>query len=357
MKTYRRLLVMLAVVALVAGLLGACQTAATPTTEPATSTPEREPEEVGEPEDTEEAEGASLENFDLAPAIRERLEAGETPVIRVSYHDVSNEFAPPLRSGVERAAAELGVDAAFVGPVGADAEAQIAELESLIERGVDGLAISSVSTDALAPMIDRALAQGIPVVTFNTDNPDSSRLAFVGQDLEASGYEAGQVLVRKMGDEGKVLILTLDAGAQWSLDREAGARRALGEYPGIEILATINTGTEPQQIFAAVENAMLTYPDVDGLLSLECCSHPPAGEYLKRNDLVDQVTMVGFDLLPQTLEFIQEGVTAATVGQAPERQGYEAVRLLVEFLNGETIFDVDTGISVVDADNIDQYID
>jgi ABC-type sugar transport system substrate-binding protein len=47
----------------------------------------------------------------------------------------------------------------FVGPVGADAEAQIAELESLVEAGVDGLAISSVSTDALAPVINRFLSR------------------------------------------------------------------------------------------------------------------------------------------------------------------------------------------------------
>jgi simple sugar transport system substrate-binding protein/ribose transport system substrate-binding protein len=244
----------------------------------------------------------------------------------------------------------------FVGPVGADAEAQIAEIESLIEKGVDGLAVSSVSTDALAPVIDRAVDMGIPVVTFNTDNPESKRLAFAGQDLVASGYAAAQELAERIDGQGKVLILTLDAAAQWSIDRETGARNGLEEYPDIEVLQTINTGTEPQEIYAAVENALLAYPEATAILSLECCSHPVAGEVLGREGLAGDITMVGFDELPQTLEFIQNGVTVATVTQAPERQGYEAVRLLVDFLAGEPISTIDTGIGVIDASNVEDFL-
>jgi ABC-type sugar transport system substrate-binding protein len=78
---------------------------------------------------------------------------------------------------------------------------------------------------------------------------------------------------------------------------------------------------------------------------------------LEREGLVGDITMVGFDELPQTLEFIKEGVTVATVTQAPERQGYEAVRLLVDFLGGEPISTVDTGIGVIDASNVDEFLE
>jgi simple sugar transport system substrate-binding protein/ribose transport system substrate-binding protein len=304
----------------------------------------------------EMSEGTTLEDFALAPAIAERVAAGDTLHFYVSYHDVSNEFAPFLKAGVEQAAADLGVDAEFVGPVGADAEAQIAELESLVEAGVDGLAISSVSTDALAPVINRFIEEGIPVVTYNTDNPDSERLAFAGQDLVTSGYEAAKVLAELLGGEGDVIITTLDAAAQWSIDRESGAREAFAEYPGINVLTTVNTGTEPQEIYANVENAMLANPTVTGILSLECCSTPPDGEYVKRNGLEDQVTVVGFDELPATLELIKDGYIAASVSQAPERQGFEAVNMLVQFLNGEPLSDVDTGIEVIDLSNLDKFL-
>ena len=299
---------------------------------------------------------AQDDGFTLAPRIAEKIANGEPLMLRVSYHDVSNEFAPFIKKGVEKAAKDFDVDVTMVGPVSPDADAQIAELESLVEAGVDGLAISSVSTDALAPVINRLLKDGIPVVTYNTDNPDSDRLGFAGQDLVQSGYESGKVLADLLKGEGEVIITTLDAAAQWSIDRETGARKAFDEYPGIKVLQTVNTGTEPQEIYSNIENAMLANPTVTGILSLECCSVSPAGEYVKRNNLVGQVTVVGFDELPSTLQLVKEGVIAATLSQAPERQSYEAVRMLLDAINGKKVSDVDTGIQVIDQSNLKDYM-
>ena len=302
------------------------------------------------------APAAPAGTFKLAPAIAARVKSGEKLVIRVSYHDVSNEFAPQIKVGVDKAAKELGVDAVMVGPVGAKAEDQIAELESLISKGVDGIAISSASTDALAPVINKALDAGIPVITFNTDNPSSKRLAFVGQDLVGSGRIAGDLMAKQINNKGNVIITTLDAGAQWSLDREKGAREALGKYPDIKVISTVNTGTEPQGIYSAIENAMLANKDVTGILSMECCSVSPAGEYVKRNNLKGKVSVVGFDFLPSTLQLVKDGYIQATIGQGPEKQGYEAVRLVLEALKGNAVKSVDTGAEVVDSTNISKYL-
>jgi simple sugar transport system substrate-binding protein/ribose transport system substrate-binding protein len=298
------------------------------------------------------AEPASVADFPLAQRIADKVAAGEDLNIYVSYHDVSNEFAPFIRAGVERASEEIeGVNATFIGPVGADADAQINEIETLMEE-MDGLAISSVSTDALAPLIDRVVEAGIPVIAYNTDNPDSARLVFAGQDLIQSGREAGVLMAEQLGGEGKVIITTLDAAAQWSLDREQGAREALAESPGIEVVQTVNTGTDPQEIYAAIENAMLANPDVTGILSLECCSTPAAGEWVTRNDKAGTVKIVGFDLLDQTVELVASGAVQATIDQAPERQGFEAVNLLATFLRGGEIDDLDTGVGIYTQDNI-----
>lgn len=356
MKQRMRTIAVLCAVAVMALLVAGCTTVA-PAPAAAPAAPEAAATTAPTEEATEEAAGeAAAGEFTLSPAIAERVASGQPLRIYVSYHDVSNEFAPFLKAGVEKAAADLGVEARFVGPVGADAEQQIAELENLVEAGAEGLAISSVSTDALAPVINRFIAAGIPVVTYNTDNPESNRLAFAGQDLEQSGYEAAKVLAELLSGQGDVIITTLDAAAQWSIDRETGARRAFAEYPGINVLTTVNTGTEPQEIYAAVENAMLANPSVTGALSLECCSTPALGEYVKRNGLQGQVTIVGFDELPATLDLIKNGFIAASISQAPDRQGYEAVRMLVDFLKGNPIADVDTGVGIIDASNVDEYL-
>lgn len=294
---------------------------------------------------------SKLADFPLAERIKAKVAAGQPLDIYVSYHDVSNEFAPFMKAGVERAATEDKVNAKFIGPVGADADGQISEIETLMGK-MDGLAISSVSSDALAPVIDRVLAAGIPVVTFNTDNPNSKRLAFAGQDLVQSGREAGALMAKVLNGKGKVIITTIDAAAQWSIDREKGAREGLAKAPGIEVVQTLNTGTDPQKIYSAIENAMLANPNIDGILSLECCSTPAAGTWVERNKASEKVKVVGFDLLDQTVQLVESGNIQATIDQAPERQGFEAVNLIVKFVKGEPIDNLDTGVGIFTKENI-----
>src|SRR5467141_2549020 len=49
--------------------------------------------------------------FTLSKDIQAHVTKGDKPVIRASYHDVSNEFAPFIKKGVEKAASDFNVDA------------------------------------------------------------------------------------------------------------------------------------------------------------------------------------------------------------------------------------------------------
>jgi simple sugar transport system substrate-binding protein len=296
-------------------------------------------------------------DFTLSPAIKARAAAKEQPTFVVSYHDPALSVAVPMRNGVEAAGKELNVNALFTGPVGGGAEKQVAELENWITKGVDGLAVSSSSTDALAPVINKALAAGIPVVTFNTDNPASQRLTFVGQDLVYSGVVMGDTLVKEMGEKGKILIFTVDAAAQWSKDRENGARQALAKHPGITIASLVNTTNEPQQVYAAIENAVLANPDITGIISLDCCSFPAIGQYLERNGMAGKIPVVGSDLLPQTRELIISGALTSTITQNPQRQGHDAVLVLNQiYAEGKMPpSHTDTGVEVIDKSNVEKH--
>jgi simple sugar transport system substrate-binding protein/ribose transport system substrate-binding protein len=96
------------------------------------------------------AEPRSVSEFQLAPRIADKVAAGEDLEIFVSYHDVSNEFAPFIRAGVERAARRSRGQRHLHRPGGRDADARSTRSRRCW-RSMDGLAISSVSTDALAP--------------------------------------------------------------------------------------------------------------------------------------------------------------------------------------------------------------
>jgi simple sugar transport system substrate-binding protein/ribose transport system substrate-binding protein len=277
--------------------------------------------------------------------------------ISVIYHDTGIEFGQVIKAGALAAGEEFGIDVEFVGPIGIKVDEQVAFIENAITKKVDGLAISNVNGEALNPMINKAIAAGIPTVTFNSEAAGSNRMGFFGQDLVNSGMVQADIVKEYMGTSGKILIITGEAAASWSQDRERGVREGIAQYPGIQIINTVSTGWEEQSQYAAIENAILANPDLTGIASLDAATTPATGLVLKRLGKTN-IIHVGHDLVPQTLDNIKAGITKASLSQFPFMQGYLPVKALYEsIMNKKPIESVDTGILRVDSKNIDEYLD
>ncbi len=293
--------------------------------------------------------------FQLAGYIQDRIDSGEPLRIKLSYHDPSLAFATPISAGMERAGEELGVDVQLIGPTGGDAAKQVAELQTLIQQqAVDGLAVSSASSDALKPVIAEAISAGIPIISFNTNNPDSEQMGFVGQDLKASGQSQAEELASVLGESatGKVVVFSLDTGAGWSNDRFSGFEAGLSGT-GLEIVGPVNVGNEPNAAYNVVESTMAGQSGVVAIAGLDCCSTTAAATWVQQSGNAGKIVMVGFDLLPQTADFITNGVVSFTISQNPEEQGYQAVKVLYDFLTaGTPITGVDTGAQFITLANI-----
>ena len=94
-------------------------------------------------------------------------------------------------------------------------------------------------------------------------------------------------------------------------------------------------------------------PTITGILSLECCSTPAAGTWVERNNTGRQGQ--GRRLRPARPDGRaggQDGNIQATIDQAPEKQGFAAVDMLVKFLKGKPIDNLDTGVGVYTKENI-----
>ena len=302
-------------------------------------------------------ESASEDGFKLASYIQERLDSGDELRIKLSYHDPSLAFATPITKGMERAGEEFGANVQLIGPTGGDAAKQVAELQTAIQqKSVDGLAVSSASSDALKPVIEQAYNAGIPVISFNTDNPDSKQMGFVGQDLMSSGQAQAEELVSALGDTttGKVVVFSLDTGAGWSHDRFGGFEEGLSGTD-LEIVGPVNVGNEPNAAYNTVESTMAGQKDVVAIAGLDCCSTTAAAQWVEQSGNKGKISMVGFDLLPQTAEFLANGVVTFTISQNPEEQGYQAVKSLYDFLaNGTEITGVDTGAQFITKENLSE---
>ncbi|WP_103500846.1 MULTISPECIES: substrate-binding domain-containing protein [Streptomyces] len=300
--------------------------------------------------------GGSEDGFELAGYIQERVDNGESLRIKLSYHDPSLAFATPISQGMQRAGEEFGADVQLIGPTGGDAGQQVSELQTLIQqKAVDGLAVSSASSDALRPVIAQAYDAGIPVISFNTDNPDSRQMGFVGQDLRGSGESQAKELLEVVGEDatGKVVVFSVDTGAGWSHDRFGGFKDGL-EGSGLEIVGPVNVGNEPNAAYNTVESTMAGQSDVTAIAGLDCCSTTAAAKWTAESGRADEIAVVGFDVLTQTAQYIERDVVDFTISQNPAEQGYQAVKVLHDFaVEGTEISGVDTGSEFVTKDNLD----
>lgn len=302
----------------------------------------------------ESADAGTASGFKLAPEIKKRIADGDTLQIRLSYHDPALAFALPIKQGMEKAAKELGVNAELIGPTGGDAAQQVAQLQTLItQKKIDGIAVSSASNDALKPVIAQAYNAGIPIISFNTNNPGSDQMAFVGQDLVASGEELGKELLKVLdGKTGKVVVVSVDSGAGWSNDRFSGFSKAV-TGAGLNVVGPVNTGNEPSAAYNTIQSTMAGNKDAIALVSLDCCSFTAGAKWAQQAGESGKIVVAGFDVQPQTVGFIKDGTAAFTISQAPAEQGYQAVKVLVDFLkNGTPMKDVDTGVQLVTKANI-----
>jgi ribose transport system substrate-binding protein len=258
------------------------------------------------------------------------------------------------RRGMEKAAEEEGIKGYFTGPPTTDIAKQIDIIENLIVQGVKGIGISPNDPTAVKDVIARAMKQGIPVVTFDSDAPDSKRMAYIGTDNKAAGKVAGETLAKFMGGKGEFVILTGGLGAHNLNLRIEGFREAVKNYPEMKEADLQPDEDDSEKATAIAENLLISHPNLAGFFGVSAPGGPGAARAVKDANKVGKVVIVGFDDTPECRAYIEEGVIQATVAQRPFDMGYKAIKILVDAQKGTKPKDkiIDTGVVVITKDNL-----
>ncbi len=292
-----------------------------------------------------------------------RAEAQEITVVVIgkSVHP----YWANVEKGVMDAAEALGVKAEFFVPTTEDVPAQLSTMESYIALGVNGIAIAPSDPVATADTIKKAMDAGIPVITLDTDAPESVRLAYIGTDNKAAGVVAGQEMA-KLLPEGKVAIGTGSLTALNSLGRMEGFREAVAGT-AIEIVEPVNNDKEDSA--TALEQAtasLIAHPDLAGAFGVYAYNGPAWAKAVKEQGRVGEVKIVCFDATTEHINFVKEGVIDVLVAQREYFQGYKSVELLTlmaqkgieegmaEYGVPESKI-VDTGVDVVTKSTLAAY--
>ena len=350
--------------AIVVVLAGACAPAATPAPTPVppkpTESPTEAPPEVPTEVPTEVPPAPPAPTgFQLNDRIKGRVAAGEKLVFRLSYVDPGLEFAQEVIRGINDAAEDFGVDAKMVGPTPIDTAKQLAEIETLVEQGIDGLGVTSIDDAIFVPVMDRIIEQGIPVVTFNVDSPTSKRLGYFGQDNYLGAVAAGEEMMKYLGDDptGKVAILSHDPSFSSLQDRAQGLTDVYSKYPGLELLGVFgNCGSDVDLCYSVIENLYTQHSDIKVMHAVDGVTTPTLARFMEKEGLKGQVFTAGWDLVPDSLQGVKRGDLLFTEGQYPYKFGYWAVEALYKAAHGGPAESRDVGAEIVDATNVDKYL-
>ncbi len=254
------------------------------------------------------------------------------------------------------------VEVLYVGSVASDAAEQVRVVEDVIARGVDGIGISCNDPDALVDVINKAVDAGIPVMTWDADAPNSKRFTYLGVSNYDGGKAAAELLIRYMGEKGKVALLTGVPGAFNLEERIRGFKDVIKNYPEIEIVTTVACYDDINKGVEVVEEVMQAYPDLTGWffvglwpLFAERGSMPLWEEAAKAG----RVKTVAFDTLPVELEYLKEGLLVGLVGQKYWGWGYDTIQMLFDHIvNGKQFPSwTDSGMDIVTIHNVDAMIE
>lgn len=257
------------------------------------------------------------------------------------------------RIGGERAAQQLGVEVIYRGPDRADDLRQKEILESFITQKVDGIAISALSASFLTPTIDRAVEAGIPVVTWDSDAPDSKRAAFYGVDDYKSGLAMGEETAKMLGGKGTVAFIT-SLGANNLARRLEGAREALAKYPGITVVETYDIKEDSVRCAELIATGTNRYRDLGAWISV---GGWPVFSANALDPVPPTTKFVSFDTVPSAIQLLRAGKVQVLLGQKYFGWGEESIKLLHQIKTGTMPANpiVDSGVDVVTMANVDAY--
>ncbi len=149
----------------------------------------------------------------------------------------------------------------------ANPDKQINDIRNMIDKGVDVILIEACSETALNPVIEEAVAAGIPVVVADSLVTSDKVTSQVAPDQYEWGIETANWLVEQMGGKGNIVVLNGIAGNSSNNDRWGGAKSVFDANPDIKILADANCDWDQAKAQPVVANWLAAYPEIDGVWS------------------------------------------------------------------------------------------
>jgi ribose transport system substrate-binding protein len=291
------------------------------------------------------------------------------------YYLIATNTAVPYwksaAAGFAAAGVEYGVSVDTRGPAGLNPQAEVDEFKAMVARKPAGILVSVANSKLMAPEIDAAIAAGIPVITIDSDSPESKRLYFIGTNNLEAGRLGGRRAAHVLNGKGNVVFFT-NPGQPNLDERLKGYQDIFATYPGIKVVEVFDIKADPGTALdqAGVYLARTGPAKIDGFICLDSRSGSNVAEAFKRRSISDRL-LITMDVDTDTLQLVGDGTIDSTISQKPYTMALLGLKALddlhhypVKPLSADYGLDpnspfpafVDTGVALIDKTNLDPLL-
>jgi len=279
------------------------------------------------------------------------------------------EYWFPVFAGFKQAGNALGVNTYYVGTTEYDANKHVEVFNQTLAKNPKGIFVPPLTAESFKEPIDRAVAQGVSVVTFASDSPDSARLGYITSDNINEGQTAARAIGNELGGQGKVMVMRNPGQTNHDIRCDVFIETIQTEFPGIQVVADEVSNQDPDKSYTAVMTVAQMHPDLDAVFSPEANSG--MGTANASRELGGHIKCLCVDVNTQILDMIKTGDFWMAINPDQGVQGY--LGMLMLFMIAEPdLFDpmngkkemgqnptyipfVDNGLNMITAENADFF--
>ncbi len=279
---------------------------------------------------------------------------------KIAYMPPATEFNyyMAIGEGIKQRAAELGVETFMLAPQsGSDIAGQMGMIQDVLTQDVDAIILSTHDENAAAPLVKKAVEEGVAVIIVNSDIPDfpTPVHGVVGYSQRRGTYKEGEYILDLVDSTAKVGVLEGLPGYH-STERIGGYLDAFENEDGMEIVASLPTSWNVETGNSAMMDLLQAHPEIEVVVTANdyiAIGAAKAAAALGRED----VLIFGNDGDTTGLEDIAAGRWTATVNTTPFVMGRVVLQTTMDCLNG--VYPggwTETPTTIVDQSNVDEYL-
>ena len=251
---------------------------------------------------------------------------------------INNPYFDTAATGAKSAAGELKGSFKQVGPSTASASDQVTWINTLTEQHVNAIVVSANDPNALAPALKQAMAQGIKVVSYDSDVAPDARQVFVNQaNAEDIGRIEVQLLGKQLNYTGQIAILSAASTATNQNTWIGYMKDELSkpQYKNMSLVKIDYGNDDDQTSFNDTLALMQAYPNLKGIISPTTVGIAAAARAIESVNKGGKVALTGLGTPNQMRKYVQDGTVQQFALWDPGKLGYLAYYTAVALIQGK----------------------